>query len=251
MLKLLIKQGACTEPLTPRTKWTPLMIACFHGRVKVAKYLLRLKQTITEDSLGKGTIDLTLKVKHQSSKLKLCALLLPRGFDLHRVHINGFCPIFDVMTCSRHWVLRHLLRDYPLSLRIEDIQWSSSVIQHTWTSNRLLLANITRGYCLVHRYLGREEPLVVSESVAVAKSSLLYLAASKGRVAAVDDPFSIGIDMEGEISEEGTAITVAAAHGQLDVVKYLARQGAKMILETSGPQDGASVAAHGKKEVLQ
>lgn len=83
---------------------------------------------------------------------------------------------------------------YPLSVRIQDIQWPAPCIRGILVSDRDCLANITRGYRLIHRYFGREEPLKVSDSVAVGKGSLLCMAASPGLVAAVDNLLSIGIE---------------------------------------------------------
>ncbi|KAI1743289.1 ankyrin repeat-containing domain protein [Xylaria scruposa] len=246
VLKELVKQGAYTEPLT-HNKQTPLMIACSKGHVEVAEYLLQLKQTITKDSFGMDIVDPTVPMRDESSKLKLCAILFPRGFDLHRVNIFGLNLIIDAMARPKHLVLRYLLGNHQLSLEIRKIQWSSPFVHFCVTSNRFCLGNITRGYRLIHQYLGREGPLVVSESVAVGKLSLLYLAASRGLVAAVDDLLSIGIDIESNISEEGSPLTVAAAHGQLNVVKYLVRRGAQILLRTNGLQD----ASYEKKEVLQ
>ncbi|KAI0909632.1 ankyrin repeat-containing domain protein [Ustulina deusta] len=251
VLKLLIKQGACTKPLALPGNPTALMLACSEDHVEVAKHLLRLERNIMENSLGGNIVDMALEVADESPRVKLCAKLLPRDDDLHRLDPYGKCAILDVMACSKHWILRHLLREYPLSLRTQDIKWSPPSVWMMLTSSRFSLTNITRGYRLIHRYLRREEPLKVSDSVAIGESSLLYLAASKGLIVAIDDLLSIGIDTEGEVCEGGTALTIAAAHGQLDVVKYLIRRGAKVFHESRGLRGSALVAAHGKKEVLQ
>ncbi|KAI0531922.1 ankyrin repeat-containing domain protein [Xylaria digitata] len=224
VLKLLIKHGACVEPLALAELRTPLMITCSRGHVGAVTHILRLGQNITEDSRGRNLVDITVQGDaDEYSQLKLCAMLFHRGFDLHRLEIDGECALFNIMESSRHWVLRHVLREYPLSLRIQDLKWSSRWIRDILISHRESLTNVTKAYRLVHRYLGREEPLKVSDSVAVGKSSLLYLAASTGHVTAVDDLLSVGIDIEVRVCDEGTALTVAAAHGQLDVVKYLAK----------------------------
>ncbi|KAI1124252.1 ankyrin repeat-containing domain protein [Nemania abortiva] len=253
VLKLLINLGARTEPLCLYQKWTPLMLACSEGEVEAAEYLLSLEQNIMEDVNGRDIVHITLSEVNEFYAIKLCAMLFPRGFDLHRADIRGLCAMSDVMSYSEHWVLRRLLREYPLSLRIQDVRWSSpqTWAEHTSFPNRL--GSIIRGYRLVHRYLGRGEPLRVSDSVFVGKYSLLYLAASTGLVAGVDDLLSIGIDIDVEVCDEGTALTVAAAHGQLEVVKYLVRRGAKLSNQSSGSHEGTSawMVAYEQKEVLQ
>lgn len=178
-------------------------------------------------------------------------MLFRRGFDLHSVDAVGACAIFSVMAHSKHWVLRHLLREYPLSLQIQDIQWSSTWIWVRLTSEGYPLTNITRGYRLIHRYVGRGVPLNVSDSVAIGKSSVLYLAASIGFVTAIDDLLSIGIDIETKVCGEGTALAIAVAYGHLDVVKYLTRRGAKIFHGCGDTGEGVMAAARGQKEVMQ
>ncbi|KAI0437067.1 ankyrin repeat-containing domain protein [Xylaria telfairii] len=252
ILKFLIERGVCTEPLTLHHQWTPLMFACVEGEVEVAGHLLLLEPNVVKDSLGFDLVDITLKGRaDESSAVRLCAMLFRRGFDLHRMDTRGVCAIFTVMAHSKHWVLRHLLREYPLSLRIQHIQWSFPWILNRLGSDKYALSNITRGYRLIHRYVGRGVPLDVSDSVATGKSSLLYLAASSGYVAAVDDLLSIGLDIETEVCEEGTALAIAAAHGQFDVVKYLARRGAQLFRGFGRAGEGVMAATRGQKEVIQ
>ncbi|KAI0103982.1 ankyrin repeat-containing domain protein [Nemania sp. FL0031] len=251
VLKLLISQGAHPEPPCLINRQTPLMYACSRGHVKVAEYLLQLERKIVEDINDNDAVHLTLLIA-PPSEVEICAMLFPMGFDLHRANKFGLCAIFDVMASPTHGILRYLLREYPLSLRIQDIQWSSEQPWYEYTSKPNRVSNITGGYRLVRRYLGRGEPLKVSGSVFVGKRSLLYLAASGGLVGAVDDLLSIGIDPDVKVCDEGTTLTIAAAHGQLAVVKYLVRRAAKLFYQSGDSQESAfaSIATY-KKEVLQ
>ncbi|KAJ2983550.1 hypothetical protein NUW58_g6229 [Xylaria curta] len=216
VLKLLIKQGACTEPLTSAFRSTPLMLACSEGHAEEALYLLQFGQNVTEDSFGTDIMTMALEGEDESFQVKLASMLFPEGFDIHRPDDGGMCAILRAMARPRHWVLRYILRHYPLSLRIRDIQWSSPYVRLAITSRYLSLANIAKG----------------------------------GLVAAVSDLLSIGIDIETAVCGEGTVLTVAAAHGQLGVVKYLVRRGAKLSHVFDCLQE-APMATDGRKEVLQ
>ncbi|GAP89886.1 putative ankyrin repeat protein [Rosellinia necatrix] len=250
VLELLIKLGACLEPLSSVKRRTPLMLACLFGHVEVLNRLLKFKQNINYDAFGMDLISITLSEADERPQLKICHSLFPRGFDLYRADLADISTIFYVMQSSNHWVLRHIIREYPLCVRIHEIQWSRfKLVQMAWDD--IALANITKGYRLVHRCFGRGEPLKVSSSVSCGKDSLLYTAASRGPVTAVENLLSIGIDIETRVCEEGTALGVAIIYGQFDVVKYLVRRRANLAFGSDIGQDCAVMTPHRKMEILQ
>ncbi|KAK5629397.1 hypothetical protein RRF57_005112 [Xylaria bambusicola] len=145
--------------------------------------------------------------------------------------------LLNIVKSPGHRVLRHFLWEHYLCI--------SSIF--------IGLPIGFRAYRLIHRYLGRGGPLKVSDSVAIGKISLLYLAVSTGHVAAVDDLLSIGIDIDGEFCDEDTALTIASVPEQLDVVKYLVRRRARLFYQPRGSQENRFTfkATCGKEEVFQ
>lgn len=252
VLKLLVHRGANTASRTFDYGDTPLLLACYKGYVEVSAFLLPFEQGKMQDAYGRNAVHLSMLRADELTQVKLFALLSPKRLDLlYQTDLYGVSAAHEIMACSKHWVLLYILREYSHSLRVRDIHWSSPWVRNLLNSDRLSIANVTRGYRVVYRYQGRAKPLEVSDSVAVGEYSLLYLAAAKGVVSSVEDLFSVGIDAETDIGKGETVLTVAAAHGQLDLVEYLVRRGAKLSHESRSSQGNMFLAAQEEKEVLQ
>jgi ankyrin repeat protein len=121
VLKLLIQHGGCTTLRSSNPGMTPLLYACWNGFVEVTASLLSFEQGFVEDIFDQDAVHLSMLVGGKLSQVKLCAMLSPRRFDLHGENVYGLCAIYRVILCSKHWVLRYILREYSLFLRIRGI----------------------------------------------------------------------------------------------------------------------------------
>ncbi|KAI1199630.1 hypothetical protein F5X97DRAFT_296347 [Nemania serpens] len=92
---------------------------------------------------------------------------------------------------------------------------------------------------------------VCSKSVTTGEESLFYRAASLGIIEALDNFLGIGISLEWECCDQGTALMIASANGRLDAVKYLVRKGARLRYHTTDRSERSAInAAITHQEIL-
>lgn len=251
--ELLLEHGSDLEPLAHELQ-TPLMEACHYGQFDMVKLLLDHGDPSVKCNLfGENILALTLKGQGRYiSRLNIWDLLLRRDISIYEEDINGICPTHHMLT-NPDIYLRIFLRNSLSVLRILDIECHSPWLG-VWVRESKKLNCITKCYRLIHRFLGQEQPLRLPNSITTGRTSVFYLAASRGHVSAIDDFLAIGVDLELECCEEGTALMIASTNGQLDAVKYLVRKEAKLCYFShgSGRHKSAFGAAstQGHEEVL-
>lgn len=251
---LLLERGSDLEPLSHILQ-TPLMEACHHGQFDMVKLLLGHGDPSVKCNLyGENILAITLKGRQINyiSRLKIWDLLLRRDISIYEKGIDGICPAHQMLT-NPDIYLRMFLRISLSAIGILDIEWHSPWLA-VFVSESKKLNCITKCYRLIHRFLGQEQPLRLPNSITTGRTSVFYLAASRGHVSAIDDFLAIGVDLELECCEEGTALMIASTNGQLDAVKYLVRKEAKLCYfsQDSGRHKSAFGAAstQGHEEVL-
>ncbi|KAI0144490.1 ankyrin repeat-containing domain protein [Xylariaceae sp. FL1272] len=248
--KLLLGRGASIKAVIPASQDTPLMLACKRGNVDLVKFLYKIDQSNDLNRHGHAPIHMVLWGGHDATvELQLFTLLFSEHLDLHQLDIFHISPMYWIMKRADHWVLRHLLRNYPKSIIPQDIEWSSCRAWSELTAHNTYLTNVARAYRLIHRFLSRGKALPIADSVATGARSLLYLAASTGNIEALQDLLSVGIDIDNIFDDEGTPLLVAALHAQLEMVKYLTRRGAKFAPDHNGYTKNVYTAAFKNMEI--
>lgn len=254
--KLLLQRGAALEPLGSAGE-TPVMIACLYAHLQTVKFLLEQKDpSATLDIHGQNLLELTLtRLDNQISRSGVWNILIRRDMKLYQSDNDGISPAHLMLGAPHQAYLKAFLRLHTSTLKLQEIEWSWSQLAMTMGPSKYRLDCIMRSYRLLHRYLGQEQLLHLSNSVTTGETSLFYLAASGGHTTAMENFFAIGLSLELECCQEGTALMIASAHGQLEAVKYLVRRKARLSHES--PDDGhqksafAAAAAQGHEEVLR
>lgn len=246
VVQLLIDNGAHLE-LVDFYHRTPLFYACIYGRSSCVQLLLRAQQPTT--MLSHTGANLLGSSFLRSPSVRISHMLTHRGMDSFHFDVHDVCAMHYMLASPEPKHLRLLLQSYPCLDQMHAVDWTPSISSrcgYLWTDN---LIQIAHGYRLVSRFC-TQAPLCVSETVTKGQDSLFYLVSSRGIVSAIDGFLAIGIDLEHECTEQGTAIIVASTNGRLDAVRYLVRRGAKLDYEKNGQRRNAITAALGHREVL-
>lgn len=252
IVELLIKHSVRSEP-TDNWGRTPLMLACHYGCLDTIKLLVVHKEPRIHTNLYGENLLYTLSDNQDllPSVAATWEFLCDRGIDAYQVNCFGLGAIHLVLANPKQNLLRHVMRQDPTLQWIAKVEWSLSQLWTLWDRSWCAIDTITDSYRLIHQYAGSKRPLRVSNSVTTGEGSLFHLATSTGFVKALDNLLIIGADLEQEFGHHGTALTVSAAKGHLNAVKYLFRKRPRTISKQNETIASAIAVAHDYEEIVQ
>lgn len=244
--KLLIENGADINA-TMACGDTPLMVSVLHHRKDLIVFLLERSadvnavnydyNTALTFAIRTGDEDVMrmleshgaelsasnwfgenlLRISVQGANLGIFHHLRERGFDPRETDVHG--------TSIAHFAFQvpgfcsYLLNtDRTLNFTQSPINIFSWAAHH----NNVSLIR------LLYHTLGHHFSLKSLEDYKIGHSSPICAAAKSGHIRSVDLLLRLGVDMEREGCEEGTALMAAGAFGRLGVVKILVRVGASI-----------------------
>ncbi|KAI0405874.1 ankyrin repeat-containing domain protein [Xylaria palmicola] len=256
--EVLVENGADLFALDHGGR-SPVMLACIKGHSDIVKFLSsrdhNLRNFVDRSKLNLAMIIIVGRDTYQ--RTQIWDLILEQGINPYQKSVFGDAAIYYTMAHPSQTYLRLLLRRPIDAVEIQNVNWDTKSFCFilTWQSEISVadvLTNIAKSYRLVYRCLGGQCTRVCSKSVTTGADSLFYQAASLGAIEALDNFLAIGISLEWECCDQGTALMIASVNGRLDAVKYLVRKGAQLQYHTTdGMEQSAVNAARAHQDIVE
>ncbi|KAI0544531.1 ankyrin repeat-containing domain protein [Xylaria curta] len=247
--KVLLENGAGSLALDELGR-SPVVVACEAGLLDMVQFLSSQDHNFGDQvdnfKTNIATIIICSDASNTYQQTQIWDLMLAQNISPHRKDVFGVAAIHHAMAHPCQTYLRLLLRRSIDAVEIRNVDWikdsSSTILGWITGSNAAaLLINIAKSYRLVYRCLSGQSMSICSESVTTGMSSLFYHAASLGIIEALDNFFAIGISLEWECCDQGTALMIASANGRLDAVEYLVRKGAQLCYNTANGNERSAI----------
>ncbi|KAI1741312.1 ankyrin repeat-containing domain protein [Xylaria scruposa] len=246
--KVLVKNGADTLALDNMGR-SPVMVACQVGCLDMVKFLSSLDHNLQnhvdtfKENIATMIVSPGKRITYQ--RMQIWDLMLAQDINPYLKNNLGCAAIHYTMAHPCRTYLRLLLRRSVDVVEIQNVDWiEDSFPLFGWLTGpnaAAILTNIAKGYRLVYRCFGGQSMSICSKSVTTGTNSLFYHAASLGIIEALDNFLAIGISLEWECCDQGTALMIASANGRLDAVKYLARKGAQLCYNTTNGNERSAI----------
>ncbi|KAI0438504.1 ankyrin repeat-containing domain protein [Xylaria telfairii] len=257
--KVLVENGVDLFALD-QSRSSPVMLACHEGHFDMVKFLSSLDHNLPKHvNISKSNLAMVTVIAKGNTyeRTQIWDLILAQGVNPYQKNSFGHAAIHYAMAHASRTYLYLLLRRPIDFVEIQNVNWDAESFYGTleWQPRLKLsnmLINIVKSYRLVYRCLGSRFTPVCSKSVTMGANSLFYQVASLGVIEALDNFLAIGISLEWECCDQGTALMIASANGRLDAVKYLVRKGAQLQYHTKdGIGRSAISAAHAHQEIVE